>query len=190
MAEGDVQNFQSVGSGYNSSAFQAAGVVQTRLDTMSVIRQFETYLKGREVALVEDLNSPNGVKEVVVWEGHSIVNELGFQAIMQFMNLLINAQTVQGNWLSDDEYNEFLYRTRKELTTDLMINRPRYGIDTRDFPGLMSRVMRIIEAFMTRPIHNGERNSYAATFKTMESVHSSPQKQGSMWSSLNLFGGK
>lgn len=189
MSEG-VDNFQSSNLGYNSASYQAASVVQTRLDTLSVIRQFEIYLRGVETAIVEDPESPSGAKEVVVWKGTSMVNEQGYQAIMQFINLVINAQGVQGNFTTEEMYGEYLYRLRTELATDLMINRKRYGIDPRDFPGIMSRIMRIIEVFMSRPIFNKERDSYAATFKSVETLNTSPAKPQSAWKSMNLFGGK
>lgn len=180
-------NFQSNATGYNNALYNSVGVVQTRLNTDAVIAQFDTYLRGIETTVVQDQNGE--LVNKIVWQGKPIVNESGYQAIMQFINLVINAQTVQGNFLDEDYYGEYLCRLRKELTTDLMINRKRYGIDPRDFPGLMSRLMRIIEVFMTRPIQNGERNSYAATFKSIESLQTNPNKS-SIWSTMNLMGGK
>ena len=80
--EADMQNYMSQAMQVNNAGYQAATALQMRLNTDEVIREFEAYLRGRQTVISEE----NGnVVERVLWQGRPIVNELGYQNVMQFI---------------------------------------------------------------------------------------------------------
>ena len=166
-----------------NAGYYAASALQIRLDTSQVVRQVEMYLRGERSILTEDVNGMLVKHEI--WKGKPLVSDEGLQGIMQFIEIVFNPQVVQGNF-SDvsstvkgyDLYAEYLCRTRKDLAEHLMKNINNYGIDEKNFNGIISTIMRFVEAFMTRLLYNKERDSYANTIKTLESTQTSPQRSG------------
>lgn len=179
------QDYNSQGSIMNNIGFQAAGVMQIRLDVKPIVDDFESYLRGFVEVTTQD--SKGMIKTQRVVRGSAIVNDYGYQALMQYVNMMINTQSVQGNFTDIEQYGEYLCRARKDLATFLMINRRRFGLNTNDYPGLMAAVMRLTEIFMTRQIGNKERDSYGATMRTVESLQSKPSGGGGF--SIPFLGG-
>jgi hypothetical protein len=142
--------------------------LQLRLNTDPVLRQIESYLKGQ--IITTEIDTSSGMMfEKTRDVGIPLANEEGIQAIMSLLTALFNTQVVQGNFEDHAEYEDFLIRTRKDLADELIINRNKYGISREKLSAIISKIMRIVEVYMTRPIKNKERESYAATMKTFES---------------------
>lgn len=179
-------NINTVGN--NNQGYNTANALHLRLNTDPLIYQFKIYLLGKDIITTENPKSGQ-IEDVIVWEGKPVVNQLGFQRIMQFMNLVINPQTVQGNFTTEDAYTDFLCRCRMDLATDLIVNKKRYALDSKDYPGLMSSIMRLIEIFMTRQIFNEERKGYGQNLKVSETVQTQPTRTGFLGIS-NPFGGR
>lgn len=175
------QNYTTRGSVDNNAGYYAASALHIRLDTSQVVRQIEMYLKGERSILTEDDNGR--LTKKTIWKGTPLVSDEGLQGIMQFVEMVFNPQVVQGNF-SDvsntvkayDLYANYLCRTRKDLADHLMKNIKNYGIDEKNFNGIVSNIMRFVEPFMTRLINNKERESYANTIKTLESTQTTPAK--------------
>lgn len=180
------QDYMSYGMTSNNAGYNMAGALQLRLNTDPLIQQFEMYLKGVQIQWIESHDGKLVKQEL--WRGKRVVNEEGYQALMQFINLVINAQVAQGNFIDEDMYADYICRARKDLACDLMVNRIRFGLDAKDYNGVMGRIMRIVEVFMTRPMFNKERDSYAQSLRMQESVQTAPQK--SLLSSINPWGKK
>jgi hypothetical protein len=184
-AQNNPQDYVSYGTSSNNAGYNLATALQLRLDTSPVIKEFDMYLKGVQVQWFQNDNGQ--LVNKIMWKGKRVVNDEGYQAVMQFINLVVNSQSAQGNFIDEDMYADYICRARKDLAVDLMTNRQRFGLDSKDYHGLMSRIMRIVEIFMTRPLYNKERDSYAASMRIQESLQTAPQKGGFF---SNPFGGK
>lgn len=165
----------------NNVGFQNATALQIRLDTTQVVRQIEMYLKGERNILTQA--EDGSFRNETVWKGKPIVSEEGLQGIMQFIETIFNPQVVQANFPDTkkidgyEQYANFLCRTRMDIADHLMKNLYNYGIDQKNYNGLISTLMRFIEAFMSRALFNKERESYAATIRTNENVQTMPTKK-------------
>jgi hypothetical protein len=172
-----VQEFRGTAELSNSSGFQNSTSLQLRLDTTPVVRQIETYLRGVRTIVVQDQSS-GLIREDVVWKGKPLVSDEGLQGIMNFVEIIFNPSVVQGNFLDYDMYADYLERTRKDLADHLMKNFYAYNISEDNFNGIISTLMRFIEAYMSRLLFNKERDSYAQTIKSVESTQSQASRTG------------
>jgi hypothetical protein len=180
-------NFQNYQMGQSSNlGFNSASALQIRLDTKPVIDEFEKYLKGIDTRIIQ--NDDGRLITQTVWQGKPIVNEYGHQAVMRWLNLIINTQTVQGNLIQEEDFGIYMCNLRKDIATDLMINRSRYGIAIRDFPGLMASFSNCSYLILTRTIFNKEREGMNNTTRIQETMQT--QSQGGSWFSKPFFGGK
>lgn len=169
-------NYQANQNYAYNMGFQSATALQIRLDTSSVVRQIEIYLKGiREEVYQDDHGNINTRFKYI---GKPLINNQGLQWLMNFIESLFNVQVVQGNFEEYDQYAAYLERTRKDLAEHLMINLNNYEIKEENYGGIISSIMRFIEAFMSRLISNKERESYANTMKMIESTSTRPFKKG------------
>ena len=165
----------------NNAGYYAATALQIRLDTSLVVRQIEMYLKGERTVLV-DIDGNGTPDSRTIWKGKPLVSDEGLQGIMQFIEIIFNPQVVQGNFQDYDQYANYLIRTRMDLADHLMKNLKNYGIGEKNFNGMISTIMRFIEAFMTRLINNEERKSYANTIKSVENLQTNPKRGFSFFS--------
>lgn len=180
-----LRNMSQTGITTNNAGYAFAGAIQIRLDTKSLVDEFDMYIRGVQTRMVQDADGR--IINKTIWKGKPILNEIGYQSVMQWINAVINNQSVQGNFIDEEQYQNFLCRSRMDLATDLMINRERYGLDVKDYGGLISKLMRMVEVFMTRPIFNKERDSYANTIKSVESLQTNKTSGGF---SFPFMGGK
>ena len=159
-----------------NAMYQSASALQIRLNTDPVVRQIESYLRGRMEQVVQDDKGVISTKTTYL--GKPLVSNEGLQWLMSFVETLFNVQVVQGNFEDYDQYARFLERTRKDLAEHLMINLFSYEISEEKYGGIISNLMRFIEAFMSRLISNKERDSYANTIRSIESSSLKPMKSG------------
>jgi len=96
----------------------------------------------------------------------AVVNDLGYQMIMRWVHLIFNAQVIQGNFIDENYFGEYMMNLRKDFVLDLMINRKRYDLALRDFPGVVSSFMNCAYLILTRPIFNKERDGMNNTKQT------------------------
>ena len=166
------QNYNAMQYQMSNQGFNSAGALQIRLDTRSVIENFEIYLRGKDVRTV--LDEKGKPKQVTLWEGERIVNDHGYQAVMRWLNLILNSQVIQGNLLDENYFGEYMMNLRKDVALDLMINRIKYGIELRNYEGLVSGFMNCAYLILTRPIFNKEREGMNNTTKVVESMQTHP----------------
>jgi len=176
MEESQNYNEQGIGSLNNNAYYQTATALQIRLDTSPVIEQIEMYLKGAREELRE--NDKGEQYKTLVAVGKPLLSDEGIQWIMNFVGTIFNPQVVQGNFQNYDQYAEYIYRCRMDLADHLMKNFYDYDIRENNYNGIISTLMRFIEAFMSRLIGNKERDSYSNTIRTSENNTITPQKQG------------
>jgi len=143
--------------------FTDGGSIKLRLDTEDLLNRIELYIKGTTAYI----NPQTGEYEEVN-SGHPKANKHGVQSIMGRLSLLLNPQTVQGNW-KDERFIDALYNIRMSLAEDIMVNREDWNISTNDYMGIIDSIMEALEAYLSRLLDNKERESYAHTMRSMES---------------------
>jgi hypothetical protein len=173
------------GSSFNNQGFQQASALQIRLDTSSILVQIESYLKGERSILID--TDGNGTLDTqTVWKGEALMNSKGIQSTMMYLQLIFNPQVVAGNFSDTKgktgymQYAEYLCRARMDLADYLMKNMKSFDIKDENYAGIISSIMRTLEAFMTRLLYNEERKSYAATMRTVENYQSNPKNKGGL----------
>lgn len=177
MAEpGAEQNFSSQGYITSNRDFNSASALQIRLDTRTIIEEFEKFLKGEDYTIVQ--NEKGELFKKTIWKGNPVVNSLGFQAVMRWINLIINTSTVQANFITEENFEDYMCNLRKDVALDLMNNRKKYGIDLNEYQGLMSSFMNCVFLILTRPIFNKEREGMNSTTRIQESNTQSQPNRG------------
>lgn len=185
MVDGDLVSSNAQQAQYNNLGFQAASALQIRLDTDKVKDSFEIHLRGKSVQTIQDAKGK--LMQVEIKLGEELVNDVGRQAIMGWMDLIINAQVIQGNFITEDDFGEYMMNLRKDFEVDMMINRHKWGVRLPDFPGISSKFMNCAYLILTRPIFNQERLGMNSTVRTVESVQNQTRGGGF---SMPFFGGK
>lgn len=166
--------------------FQMAGALQIRLNTSPILAQIEQYLKGEYIMLLVDQKTQRPIEKLVS-TGEPLANRLGIQRIMSYLQGIFNPQVVQGNY-SEEMYNHYLWKHRRALAKDIVLNITRYGINPDDVNGLMDRIFSMIEPFLSRMLENKERESYAQTIKSVES-NTNALRTGRGFNPMGFMGG-
>ena len=172
------QNLNAV----TNQGYEAASALQIRLNTTPVKDQIEAYLRGERLVQGTDVNGQPVAELKQV--GESKANQLGIQTIMSMIEAIFNPQVVQGNF--DESFlQDYLFRIRMALATELMTNLHRYEIRIEEYNGIIAMLMSFIEPYMSRLLNNKERESYAQTLKSIETNNSSVRGGGRL---NGLFG--
>ena len=160
--------------------YQAASVIQMRLDTTKLLADAEGYYRGTRVSGYKE--EAGAIKPIFDAFGQPRMNLIGVQAVMGWLALLITPQTVQGN-KKEEEYAAAISRIEADIATDLMINLIDYEISEHQYSGLVDTTSHTMDFFFSRTINDGERQSYANTFRSVERVG----EQGRGWKDMLPF---
>ena len=153
--------------------YNTATALQIRLETSQIIENIEMYLKG-SVMVAEQDPATGRIKMRTIVKGVPKANAYGIQSILNWIQMVLNPQVVQGNFPSDSKahsamYEEFIYMLRIDFTELLIINCYEWEIKDSEISGIVDSVMNLTEPFMTRLIDNKERESYAQSLRSTES---------------------
>ena len=160
------ENENISGSQVSNEGFTNAGVISLRLDTNPLLEAVESNLKGSKTIGYKE---KEGVfVPVTATVGKPKCNELGVQSIMSWLTPLLSPHTVQGNYKTVDDLNEYLIRLEIDLFSYLMINIHKFDIDEYEIDGITDMIINTSEPFFTRLIDNKERESYGQTMVTRE----------------------
>ena len=149
--------------------------LQVRLDTSELLNQSKMYLHAEIENFSQDATGK--VARDTIKIGSPKANKKGIAAILNWMQMIINPQVVQGNFPMDNKgsstmYNNYIYECQCNLMDMLMINLYDYGIEEEEVQGIVDAMMNLIQPFMTRLIGNKERESYGDTFKEITGTSS------------------
>jgi len=151
--------------------------MQLRLGTEDLIDKFELFLSNKRSYAQQ---TPEGTwVQSVKYIGKPMGNPEGISAILNIIHTLVNNHSVQGNF-DRDHYWDFLSRTRKEITSEIIENIYHWGIDDSKMNTIINRIMALYETFISRLIDNEERKSYTQNFVSREVVTHGPQEKGSL----------
>jgi len=154
------QQQQNSNLGYNM-----ASALHVRLNTQQLIDSCKQFLSGTMLVIEKEGNKII-TKEIPV--GRPKMNTEGVAAVVNRINLILSNAVVQGNY-DYDRYKHEIYTIRISLANELMTNLYNWGIDIKEFSGIVDSLMTPIKAYLSRLIDNKERESYDTTLKVLES---------------------
>jgi hypothetical protein len=188
MSENQNENINSQGFQANNYGFNSAGALQIRLNVKEdVVDQFEVYLRGKDYRMVE--LEDGSVQRIETRIGDPLVNEQGYQAVMSWISGMISSQTVQANFVKEDDFRAFMLNYSLSIIQDLYSNRKHYGIDISKIEGLVNKMELTTHLILTRPLFNKERDGMNNTMKISETMQSQQTSKG-WFGGLPFMGGK
>jgi len=152
---------------YNETAYVTnPSFIEARIDTQSVVSKIKNYLAG-----YTKFTTPEG-EEKVIKIGESLCNDQGVYGIISAIEMRVNSQTVQGNFMRDD-YEQYKFDTRRELVRSIVINAKRWDVRGSNIQKIVDDIMGLVIPFMSRLINNKERESYSQQFQSREVINQS-----------------
>lgn len=186
---GEIESSLNMGLSSSNQGFQSATALQIRLDSTTIIENIELFLRGAKLVVEQDENGNIITKRASL--GKPRANDLGVQAILNWCQLILNPQTVQGNFAVDSPhyssmYADYIFYIRIDLAQALLENIYEWGVSEKDLNLIVDSIMSAIEPYMTRLIDNKERESYVNTITHNESNTVQQGNQG--WSLFSRQG--
>jgi len=181
-------NYETSYNTYSNRNNSFDSAIQIRLDSRQIIENIEIYLRGLEVRFESDENGQ--IKQTQHQVGKPLLNADGVRTLLNWVQLSINSQVAQGNWVVDkgkrsSDYDIYIGNFREDLCKMLIIKCDDWDIIDEDIEGIIDCIMIIVEPFMSRLIDNKERESYQQTLKTIESNTIKDQQSSRGFSLLN-----
>jgi len=161
--------------------------LQIRLETNQLLENVELFLRGAKIVIEQEEDGTLKQRRVNI--GTSKANDEGIQAILNYVQQIVNPQVVQGNFPCDrhghsDMYESYIQECQVNMATFLMENLYNWEILESDYNVIIDGIMMLVQPYMSRLIGNEERKSYIDTIQHKESTHVQEGKKG-----LKLFGG-
>ena len=180
------QSLNSVTS--NNSGYVSQGALAIRLETSKILEDIELFLRGCKLVVQQD-EATGEISTKRVSMGEQKANDLGVQAILNYISVIINPQVVQGNFPSDGKgmcimYDKYVEEVNIDLVILLVTNCYNWKIKDEDIEGIIDGIMKLVIPFMTRLIDNKERESYDNTIRHTES---SNVREGNSGGGLKFF---
>jgi len=157
---------QAVSTMSNNSGFLTESVMRYRLDTKELLLDIEMQLRGQQVEYERD-PSTGSIVEVIKTAGTKKMNDEGIQSIISYLRSVVGPHTVQGNF-DEESLEHLIYEIDVTLSTNLMGNLHKWGVDELDYDHIMNTIMHAVIPFLSRTVNNEERKSYAATMRSSE----------------------
>lgn len=180
--ESSLNTTTSLNKGYN-----VASALQVRLDSSQIIENVELFLRGTKLVVEQDPTT-NKITTKRLPLGKAKANDIGVQSVLNWIQLILNPQIVQGNFPVDSPahstmYEDYIYYARIDFTEMLIINCYDWEICDNDINVIVDSIMNAVEPFMTRLIDNKERESYDSTLRHVETSSTKEGKEA-----FKLFG--
>lgn len=163
---------------HNTTMVQAkmkadASLIKYRLETTQLIYEIQNFLLGSQRVTMQ-IDGRFVEKDIEL--AKPLLNQDGVFGVLNKIRMILNPQVVQGNFLMESWWREFVADLREDLTIMLMVNAYDWAYDNdidhfnRNVDSVIDTIMSMIEPFMTRLLFNKERESYADTMQSSESV--------------------
>lgn len=173
--EGTRESFiPSIGA---SNDYGQATAITMRLDTRPLLDDIELWLRGSRILVNTD--EDNNLKYEKVDFGTPKANDIGVQSILSMVSSVFNSQFVQGNW-KEDRYEDFIFEFHDSLLWNTWINLYDWGVAEDDYEVVVDHIMHCMIGFASRLIGNKERESYAPTMRSVETMHTKESGGGSI----------
>lgn len=140
--------------------------IRLRLETTPIIENIEMFLRGAQTIITEDEHGNVRAEKVI--RGVQKANDEGIQAILSWIQLILNPHVILGNFPSDSKnhstmYENYVIQVRLDFTDAVLKNCYRWGIADEDIDMIIDSFMNTVEAVMTRLIDNQERTTLIPT---------------------------
>lgn len=145
----------------SNDGYTNAGVIALRLDTTPMLANIEAFLKGKRIGGYKE--TEHGIIPQFVTVGKPKMNDEGVQSIMTWLTPLFSPSTVQGNFPTTDELNNYLSLLELTLNDYVWKNRINWDIKIEEVDGIIDMIINVSEPFFSRLVGNKERDSYANT---------------------------
>lgn len=160
MKERQETSSQEVGKPSDST-----GILAIRLDTQVVIDRVKIFLTGQIQSVVMDENGNPYFQTEKITQAKA--NPEGVHSILNMVENVVNTAVVQGNF-DDHLFDTYIDFVHDSLLTNIMANLYIWGINENDYEPICDNIMAIITPYMTRLLHNKERESYNQTLRVLE----------------------
>ena len=150
----------------NNTSYLSESVMRYRLDTREVLMDIEMQLRGQQVTYVKNENGE--LVEKVEQVGTKKMNDEGIQSIISYLRSVLGPHTVQGNF-DRDGYDDLIMEVDTYLSENLMVNLHNWQLNIDDYNHVLDTIVTTLRLFLSRTIDNKERESYAATMRSVES---------------------
>lgn len=166
----------------NNTGYINESVMRYRLDTKDVLTDIEMQLRGQMEEWVRD--EQGNMTPQIMQAGVPKMNSEGVQSIISYLRSVMGAHTVQGNFERED-YDDIVMEIDIYLSENVMANLHKWGVKIEDYNHVLDTIVTTLRCFLSRTIDNKERESYAATMRSVESNRY--EKSGGGLSGLNPF---
>ena len=172
----DRETSQAVSS--HNMGYMNSSALQMRLETADKIEAIERFLSGHQYISIQNKETGK-VTYQKAKVGKRLMNDEGVAHLTNYVAAIINPQVVQGNY-GLDWYRQMIELTHKRIAEMIVANRPKWEIDPHAKSSIVGFIMEYVKPFLSRLIENKERESYAATIRSVES--STMQQSGGFMS--------
>ena len=190
MLDNKPQEEREDASGYivnNQQYVNNTPFMMMRLNTHPLLEKIENFLSSKKVDAYQDAQGE--YQEKVETIGLPLANPEGIMRLCNIISMRINLHIVQGNF-KEEHYWDFISRARKELTNTIIKKCYDWEIDDSNIETIIDEVCALIEAYMTRPINNKERDAYNNQIQSRESIVQQTPKQSWMNTGMGRRGGQ
>ena len=147
-------------------------LLQLRLDPSNILNEAKMFLNA-EIEVVKQDEQGNFSRDIIP-VGIPKANKRGIASILNWLQMTVNPQVVQGNFPMDklghsEMYDKYIMEFQIDLGDMIYTNLYNYGIDEDEAQPIIDAIMNLVKPFMTRPIGNKERESYGETFREINS---------------------
>ena len=149
-----------------STLMDTSSVLKVRLDAHQILKRVKTFLTGKIQSVLYDEEGKAYFHEEKIAEPKA--NPEGIQWIQNYVENIVNAQAVQGNF-DFDQYQIYVAEVHEGLYYNLMNNLHLYDINEDEFEPIVDIIMNLLQPFLSRLIDNEERKSYAQSIQVKES---------------------
>lgn len=151
-----------------NKAINNYNLLHLRLDPSNLLGEIKMFLKAEIEAIDQD--EEGNIRRKVIPVGLPKANEAGIASILNWIQMTINPQVVQGNFPQDkggksEMYDQYIEEFQIDLGDMIYINLYDYGINENEAQAIIDAIMNLVKPFMTRLIGNKERESYGDTFR-------------------------
>jgi len=161
------QNQEAIYSS-NKNYVNNAPFMMMRIDTASLIKKINLFLSSQQITYKFNEKTQNW-EEKIQTLGLPLASPEGIMRICNIVEMRINHHVAQGNF-DKEHYWDFIARARKEITETIVKKCYDWRILDSNLNMIIDEISALIEAYLTRPIENKERDSYGQQFQSKENT--------------------
>lgn len=159
---------------HNRATFSSANndyltddAIHTRLDPTKLIERIEITLRGQVIERIRD-HKTRQIIERTREIGRPLMNDIGIQHTIGFLNMLLGPQVVLGN-LKEDEIELLVYEIHTGLSDIYIHNLNDWGINEDHYQMILLSLISTIRAYLSRTLNGFESTNLQTKISSVES---------------------